>query len=110
MAKKQRLFKMTADDFVFKPTRGTGAGGQKKNKTYSAIQCFHPPSGAMGYAEDSRDQSKNRGLAFKRCYDTKEFQAWFRMKKDAANGNIDITEIDEDGKAFTRKLSHEEIK
>jgi len=107
--KKQLLWSVTEKDLVFKATRGSGKGGQKKNKTSSAIQCFHEPSGAMGEAEDFREQSRNKKLAFKRMAESKEFQAWAKMKTEAALGNIEITEADDTGKVFTRKVRHEEI-
>ncbi len=110
MKKKELLFRLTAKDFDFQATRGSGAGGQKKNKTSSAIQCFHPPSGAMGKSEDQREQSQNRKIAFKRCTDTLEFRAWLRMKTDAAMGRIEITETDEKGVERTRLLDHQEVK
>lgn len=110
MKRKQHLFTIKEDAFVFKAKRGSGKGGQKKNKTSSAIQCFHPPSGAMGEAEDSRDQRENKKLAFKRCCETLEFQVWIKMKADAACDLIEITETDETGQTRTRKLNHEEIK
>lgn len=107
--KKQLLFSVTAADCVFKDKRGSGNGGQKKNKTNSAIQCFHEPSGAQGEAEDYREQSRNRKLAFKRMAESIEFQTWAKMKADAAMGNIIIEENDDQGKPTKRKVRMEEI-
>lgn len=73
---RKLLFSVTAFDCEWKYTRGTGKGGQKKNKTNSAVHCIHKPSGAHGYAEDNREQSKNRQLAFERMAKTKEFETW----------------------------------
>lgn len=108
--KKELLFRLTEDDFRFIAKRGSGKGGQKKNKTSSAIQCFHDPSGAMGEAEDAREQSQNKKLAFKRCCDTVEFRSWLKLKTDAAMGLVEIEETDETGKVVKRKLNHQEIK
>lgn len=107
--KKELLFTVPTKDFEFKATRGTGSGGQKKNKTSSAIQCFHRASGSMGYAEDSREQSQNRKLAFKRCTDSLEFKTWIQLKIDAAQGKVEIEEADEKGNMTRRKVRHEEI-
>lgn len=107
---KELLFRLTAKDFDFQAKRGSGSGGQKRNKTSSAIQCFHPPSGAMGESEDAREQSQNKKMAFKRCTDTVVFRAWLGMKIDAACGKIEITETDEAGVERTRLLDHQEIK
>lgn len=103
------MFTVGQDQFEFKATRGSGSGGQKKNKTSSAMQCSHPPSGARGEAEDTRSQLQNKKLAFKRCCETVEFQVWIKMKIDAYNGLIEIEETDENGKSHKRKVNHEEI-
>jgi len=70
------LFSVTAKDCDWSYTRGTGAGGQKKNKTSSAVHCSHRASGAHGYAEDTRSQLSNKQLAFERMALTKEFKKW----------------------------------
>lgn len=107
--KKELLFRLTERDFIFKAKRGSGKGGQKKNKTSSAIQCFHPPSGAMGEAEDSREQSQNKKTAFKRCVDSIVFQTWLKLKIDAAQGLVEIEEHDDEGNKIKRKIRHDEI-
>ena len=68
------LFSVTASDCDWSYTRGTGKGGQKKNKTNSAVHCTHRASGAHGYAEDAREQHHNRRTAFVRMLETKEFK------------------------------------
>ena len=107
--KKELLFSVTAKDVEFLDKRGSGKGGQKKNKTSSAIQCFHKPSGAMGEAEDHREQSLNRKLAFKRMAESLEFRTWARLKADAAVGNVEIEEFDDLGNPVKRKLRMDEI-
>jgi protein subunit release factor B len=77
---KELVFSVTAADCEWSYTRGTGNGGQKKNKTNSAVHCIHKPSGAHGYAEDNREQPKNRVLAFKRMAASEEFQAWNKVE------------------------------
>lgn len=46
--------------------RGSGAGGQKRNKTSNCCRITHLPTGLSAYAEDTRSASKNRSLAFRR--------------------------------------------
>jgi protein subunit release factor B len=41
-------------------TRGTGAGGQKMNKTSSTVQLKHLPSGTEVRCQKGRQQSANR--------------------------------------------------
>lgn len=109
MKKKERLFKLTEKDFEFNYVRGRGAGGQKKNKTSSACQCFHRPSESMGYAEDSRCQKQNKKLAFKRLTETAKFKSWLQLKIDAAMGQVEIEEPDDFGTMRKRLVNHEEI-
>jgi hypothetical protein len=46
--------------------RASGPGGQKRNKTSSAVRLRHPPSGLSVIAEESRSQHENRVRALKR--------------------------------------------
>jgi len=51
---------------VVETYRSRGPGGQRKNKTETAIRISHLPSGITVIATESRSQSQNRELAFKR--------------------------------------------
>lgn len=46
--------------------KSSGPGGQKKNKTESAVRLHHPPSGLIVIATEQRSQALNRALAFRR--------------------------------------------
>jgi hypothetical protein len=46
--------------------RASGPGGQKRNKTSSAVRLRHPPSGLLVIAEESRSQHENRARALQR--------------------------------------------
>src|SRR4051794_6016250 len=58
--------------------RASGPGGQKRNKTSSAVRVRHPPSGLIVIAEESRSQHENRGRALKRLR-----QALYLQVRDA---------------------------
>ena len=77
---KELLFSVTAKDCDWDYFKGTGAGGQKRNKTSSAVRCTHRASGAVGRSEESRHQSENRQIAFKRMAETDEFKRWHRAE------------------------------
>src|SRR4051794_18894116 len=47
-------------------SRASGPGGQKRNKTSSAVRLRHPPSGLLVIAEESRSQHENKARALKR--------------------------------------------
>lgn len=46
--------------------RASGPGGQKRNKTSSAVRLRHLPSGLRVIAEESRSQHENKAKALKR--------------------------------------------
>lgn len=85
---KRPLFSVTAQDCEWSYTKGTGAGGQKRNKTSSAVHCIHRASGARGYSEASRSQLDNRRDAFEKMSATKEFQQWVRIEYMRRTGEL----------------------
>lgn len=46
--------------------RASGPGGQKRNKTSSAVRLRHLPSGLIVIAEESRSQHENKAKALRR--------------------------------------------
>lgn len=93
MAERKLLFSVTASDCKWSYTRGTGAGGQKKNKTSSAVHCAHEASGARAYAEDTRSQSKNKEIAFERMCQTQTFQDWHKFECMRRSGRLAEIEV-----------------
>lgn len=82
------LFSVTARDCRWEYYRGSGAGGQHRNKTSSAVRCTHEPSGAVGQAEDTRSQHENKRLAFSRMAKTAKFQQWLRIEAARRTGKL----------------------
>jgi protein subunit release factor B len=89
---KKPLFSVTAKDCEWSYTKGSGNGGQKKNKTSSAVHCMHRPSGAHGYSEASRSQADNKREAFEKMIESIEFQKWLNLEFMKKSGEMD--EID----------------
>ena len=83
---KKLLFSVTSNDCEWSYTKGTGSGGQKKNKTSSAVHCMHRPSGAHGYSEASRSQLDNKKEAFQKMANTEEFKNWHRLETNRRTG------------------------
>ena len=51
---------------VVETYRSSGPGGQRKNKTETAVRLRHQPSGITLVATEHRSQAKNRELALER--------------------------------------------
>jgi protein subunit release factor B len=89
---RELLFSVTAADCDWSYTKGTGAGGQKRNKTSSAVHCTHKASGAHGYSEASRSQHDNKADAFAKMCATREFKAWHQREVWRRMGVLDQIE------------------
>ncbi|KAI0471101.1 RF-1 domain-containing protein [Xylariaceae sp. FL0804] len=50
-------------EFVEKFVRGSGPGGQKINKTSSAVQLIHRPTGIVVKSQETRSREQNRAIA-----------------------------------------------
>lgn len=85
---RRLLFSVTAKDCRFDYYKGSGAGGQKRNKTSNAVRCTHKASGAVGKSEKGRSQRANKELAFKRMALTDEFKAWHRVECARVTGEL----------------------
>lgn len=90
--KKEKLFSVTAKDCTWQYFRCSGPGGQKVNKTETGVRCVHPPSGAVGKAQDTRSRAQNKKLAFKRMAQSKEFKAWVKLECARRAGIIDAAQ------------------
>src|SRR3984885_6293428 len=76
--------------------RASGPGGQKRNKTSSAVRLRHLPSGLIVIAEESRSQHENRARALRRLR-----QALFLQLRD---------EVAADDLAADRLTTHEDFR
>lgn len=58
--------KLLAKQVVVETYKSRGPGGQRKNKTETAVRLTHLPSGITVIATEYRSQARNRQLAFER--------------------------------------------
>ncbi|KAJ5778913.1 hypothetical protein N7457_006633 [Penicillium paradoxum] len=67
--------KINDADISISYLKGTGPGGQKINKTNSAVQIIHKPSGVVVKCQATRSQSQNAKIARSLLADRVEAQA-----------------------------------
>lgn len=60
---RMKKYDIREGDLVENFIRGSGAGGQKINKTSSCVQLIHRPTGIEVRCQSSRSQALNRFLA-----------------------------------------------
>lgn len=77
---KEKMFSISIKDCDVKHYRGSGPGGQHRNKTETAVRITHPESGAIGDSQEMKSQIQNKRIAFKRMAQSGKFKAWIRMK------------------------------
>lgn len=67
-------------DLTWSMCRGTGSGGQKRNKTESTVLLSHLPTGIQVRCETTRSQQKNRELALvllrARLFEAEQQRLW----------------------------------
>ena len=72
---KQLLLSVTLKDCDVQTKRGSGKGGQNRNKRDTAVRIVHRASGAVGESQEQRSQLQNKQAAFGRMARTPVFQA-----------------------------------
>ena len=89
---KELLFSLTKKDFEIETMRGSGKGGQNRNKRDTAVRIIHKESGAIGYSEDERSQLQNKRLAFNRLVESQKFKIWHKKKAFEIMGKLKTKE------------------
>lgn len=80
MKNRKLLFSVTLKDCEVQEFRAGGPGGQKQNKTSSAVRVIHHPSGARGESREQRSQLQNKRTAFRRMTETVDFKRWLNQE------------------------------
>jgi len=92
MNQRKLLFSVTASDCRWDYYRGSGKGGQKRNKTSNCARCTHEQSGAVGKSEEGRSQLANRRRAFRRMAESSCFVEWCRIEAARVTGELEKIE------------------
>jgi protein subunit release factor B len=80
---KQKLFTITPQDCREERYRGSGTGGQNRNKRDTGVRFTHEPSGAVGESEAQRTQIANRRDAFRKMASSPRFIMWAKAQGQA---------------------------
>jgi len=83
-SKRKPIFSVTKKDLRVEATRGSGKGGQHRNKKDTAIRITHIESKAVGFSCDERSQHRNKMRAFMRMLATSKFKVWQKRKMGEA--------------------------
>lgn len=89
---RELLFSVTRKDLVITPYKGSGAGGQNRNKRETACRIHHPDSGVTTQAEEHRTFEQNRKAAFLRLTNHPKFKIWLAQMQQIAMGYPSIEE------------------
>ena len=57
------MVKLNESDLEYQAYKASGAGGQHRNKTESAIRLIHKPTGITVICADERSQHSNKAIA-----------------------------------------------
>jgi protein subunit release factor A len=83
-----------------------GHGGSGKDTSNTGVRITHPASGAVGKATDSRSQSANKRLAWRRLGESKAFRAWATAEasRHSQRGNVVEEQVEEAMKPENLKI------
>lgn len=87
MSERDTVFHADRNDFRVQTYRGSGPGGQHRNKTDTGVRITHIPSGLSVECCETRSQMQNKTLAFRRlCHKLLAHYVPERQKARAASG------------------------
>jgi protein subunit release factor B len=93
MAEKEFLFSVTIKDCVVQTFRCPGHGGQNVNKVESGVRIIHEPSGAIAKSCDTRDQLRNKRIAWERLANDPKFRTWIKLEASRRTGQPTAEEV-----------------
>jgi len=77
---REKLLTLTKKDFRIDTYRGSGPGGQHRNKTDSCVRITHPLSGRSASCCKHRSQARNKKEAFIKLVKDKQFLSYIKAQ------------------------------
>jgi len=71
---REKILSVTLKDCDVQTKRGSGKGGQNRNKRDTAVRIVHRASGAVGESQEERSQLQNKRAAFRRMAESDKFK------------------------------------
>jgi peptide chain release factor 1 len=100
-SEKESEFKLNLNDISITYTRSSGPGGQNVNKVSSCVQMTYIPTGFQIKVQDTRDQNKNKEIAYQRMID--KLKSIEDQKNYEKNKNFRNDQIGEGGRGLKRR-------
>ena len=75
-------------DFIVQPFKGSGKGGQKRNKTMSACRIIHTASNTVSECQEERSFEQNKKKAFERLLEKDSFKSWHKLEIAKSLGRV----------------------
>lgn len=77
---KEKINIASKKDFDISYFKGSGAGGQNRQKNATGVQLIHRESGAMGRCSETRSLIQNKKKAFENLVKTPKFKLFINKK------------------------------
>lgn len=71
---------VTKKDLKITAIRGSGPGGQHRNKVATGVRMEHPASGAVVEATEHKSQLRNQGAALEKLARNPTFKGWIQTQ------------------------------
>lgn len=90
---KEKITLVSKKDLDISYYKGSGDGGQKRQKTASGVQIIHKESGAIGRCDDTRSQFQNKKKAFQRLAATPKMKLFISKRLSEIQNNKTLDEL-----------------
>lgn len=93
---QETSFVLKPQELLIQTTKGTGPGGQHRNKTESAVRARHLPTGIEVFI-DGRDQHQNKKKALKIL--ASRVSDFYQQQKDREYNNVKKSQLGGGGRS-----------